>query len=176
MAREWYVLKVQSGREEKVKNTLARKIQLAGLEDAVTNILVPTENVTEIKGGRKRVRERKLYPGYVLVEMELTDDVWFVIRDTPGIGDFVGAYGRPVPMRPEEVSRILKGQQEKEEQPVVKIDLEKGQNVKIKEGPFVNFDGIVDEVFPAKGVVKVIVTIFGRPTPVELEYWQVEKI
>jgi len=117
MAREWYVIRVQSGREEKVRNTLARKIQLAGLDERVTSILVPTENVTEIKGGRKRVRERKLYPGYVLVEMELNDEVWFVIRDTPGIGDFVGAYGRPVPMRPDEVSRILKGQQEKEEQP-----------------------------------------------------------
>ena len=115
MDREWYVLRVQSGREEKVKSTLKRKIQLAGLEDQVTNVLVPTENVTEIKGGRKRIRERKLYPGYIMVEMELADDVWFVIRDTPGIGDFVGAYGRPVPMRPEEVSRILEGQQEKEE-------------------------------------------------------------
>jgi len=176
MAKQWYVLRVQSGREEKVKETLARKVQLAGLEDRVTNILVPTENVTEIKGGKKRVRERKLYPGYILVEMELDDDVWFAIRDTPGIGDFVGAYGRPVPMEPEEVERILKGQEQKEEQPVVKIDLERGQSVKIKEGPFENFDGIVEEVNPAKGIVKVIVTIFGRATPVELEYWQVEKI
>ncbi len=176
MAKQWYVLRVQSGREEKVKNTLARKVQLAGLEDRVTNILVPTENVTEIKGGRKRIRERKLYPGYIMVEMELDDEVWFTIRDTPGIGDFVGAYGRPVPMEPEEVERILKGQEQKEEQPVVKIDLERGQSVKIKEGPFENFDGIVEEVNPAKGLVKVIVTIFGRATPVELEYWQVEKI
>ena len=176
MSREWYVLRVQSGREEKVKNTLGRKIQLAGLEEQVSNILVPTENITEIKSGRKRVRERKLYPGYIMVEMELTDDVWFVIRDTPGIGDFVGAYGRPVPMQPEEVERILKGEKDKEEQPTVKIDLEKGQNVKIKEGPFENFDAVVDEVFPDKGVVKVIVNIFSRSTPVELEYWQVEKL
>lgn len=176
MAREWYVLRVQSGREGKVRNTLARKIQLAGLEDFVTSILVPTENVTEIKGGKKRVKERKLYPGYIMVEMELTDEVWFVIRDTPGIGDFVGTSGRPVPMRPEEVTRIIQGQEEKEEQPVVKIELEKGQHVKIKEGPFENFDAIVDEVFPEKGMVKVIVNIFSRATPVELEYWQVEKI
>ena len=176
MARQWYVLRVQSGREETVKETLARKVQLAGLEDYVTNILVPTEKVTEIKGGRKRVKERKLYPGYLLVEMELTDDVWFLVRDTPGIGDFVGAYGRPAPVSPEEVARILEHEEQKEEVPQVKIDLERGQNVKIKEGPFMNFDGVVDEINPAKGTVKVIVTIFGRATPVELEYWQVEKI
>ncbi|HAK94992.1 MAG TPA: transcription termination/antitermination factor NusG [Planctomycetes bacterium] len=176
MAREWYVLRVQSGRENTVRNTLGRRIQLAGLEEKVASILVPTENVTEIKSGRKRVKERKLYPGYVLVEMELTDEVWFIIRDTPGIGDFVGAYGRPVPMQREEVARILQGQQEKEEAPVVKIELEKGQHVKIKEGPFENFDAVVDEVFPEKGVVKVIVNIFSRATPVELEYWQVERI
>ena len=166
MAHEWYVLRVQSGRENTVRNALGRRIQLAGLEEKVASILVPTENVTEIKSGRKRVKERKLYPGYVLVEMELTDEVWFMIRDTPGIGDFVGAYGRPVPMQREEVARILQGQQEKEEAPVVKI----------KEGPFENFDAIVDEVFPEKGVVKVIVNIFSRATPVELEYWQVERI
>ena len=176
MAHEWYVLRVQSGREEKVKNTLKRKIQLSGLEDKVTNVLVPTENVTEIKSGKKRVREQKLYPGYILVEMDLGDEVWFVIRDTPGIGDFLGSYGQPVPMEPAEVERILKGEQEKEEQPTIKIDLERGQSVKIKEGPFENFDGVVDELFPEKGMVKVIVNIFNRATPVELEYWQVEKL
>lgn len=176
MAHEWYVLRVQSGREEKVRDTLQRKIQMSGFEDLVTNVLVPTENVTEIKSGKKRTRERKLYPGYIMIEMELTDEVWFVIRETPGIGDFVGAYGRPVPMDQSEVDRILKGEKEKEEAPTVKIDLEPGQNVKVKEGPFENFDGVVDELFPEKGIVKVIVNIFNRATPVELEYWQVEKI
>ncbi len=176
MSLQWYVLRVQSGREEKVKNTLKRKVQLSGMENLITTVLVPTENVTEIKSGKRRVRERKLYPGYILVEMELTDDVWFVIRDTPGIGDFLGSYGRPVPMDPEEVKRVLEGEQEKEEKPIVKIDLERGQNVKVKEGPFENFDGVVDELYPEKGLVKVIVNIFNRATPVELEYWQVEKL
>jgi len=176
MAKEWYVLRVQSGREESVKEALAKKVALAGLDGLVSTILVPKERITEIKAGRRRVRERKLYPGYIMVEMDLTDDVWFLIRDTAGIGDFVGGYQRPVPMAPAEVEKLLASQQQKEEAPEVRIDLRKGESVKIKEGPFENFDGVVDEVFPSRGQVKVIVTIFGRPTPVELEYWQVERI
>jgi transcriptional antiterminator NusG len=176
MAKEWYVLRVASGREEAVKESLLKKVQLAGLQELVPTVLVPTERVSEIKGGKKRFKERKLYPGYIIVEMDLTDDVWYLIKDTGGIGDFVGSFQKPIPLAPTEVEKILNTLKTKEEAPEVKIDLESQDRVKIKEGPFENFDGTVDEVFRAKGQVRVIVTIFGRATPVDLEYWQVEKI
>lgn len=176
MGKEWYVLRVASGREESVKEGLLKKVQLAGLQDQIPTVLVPTERVSEIKGGKKRFRERKLYPGYIIVEMDLTDDVWYLIKDTNGIGDFVGSFQKPIPLTPPEVEKILNTLKTKEESPDVKIDLEAQDRVKIKEGPFENFDGVVDEIFPAKGQVRVIVTIFGRATPVDLEYWQVEKI
>jgi transcriptional antiterminator NusG len=176
MAKEWYVLRVASGREETVKEGLLKKIQLAGLQELVPTVLVPTEKVSEIKGGKKRYKERKLYPGYIIVEMDLTDDVWYLIKDTSGIGDFVGSFQKPIPLSPREVEKILNMLKTKEDAPDVKIDLESQDRVKIKEGPFENFDGTVDEIFPAKGQVRVIVTIFGRATPVDLEYWQVEKI
>lgn len=176
MAKEWYVLRVASGREESVKEGLLKKVQLAGLEEHVPTVLVPTERVSEIKGGKKRFRERKLYPGYIIVEMDLTDDVWYLIKDTSGIGDFVGSFQKPIPLAPHEVEKILNTLKTKEEAPDVKIDLDAQDRVKIKDGPFENFDGVVDEIFPAKGQVRVIVTIFGRAAPVDLEYWQVEKI
>jgi transcriptional antiterminator NusG len=176
MAMQWYVLRVQSGRENKVRDSLERRIKAAGLDGNVPTILVPTETITEVKGGRKRVTRRKIYPGYVMVEMDLDDDVWFLIRETPGIGDFVGSHGKPVPMEPHEVDRILGDMERQEEKPRLKIEFEPGDSVKIKEGPFENFDGTVEEVIPTKGIVKVIVTIFGRATEVELEYWQVEPI
>ena len=176
MALNWYVLRVQSGREERVCENLRKRVLAAGLEEKVARVLVPTETVSEIKGGRKRNYKRKIYPGYILVHMDITDDVWFLIRETSGIGDFVGAHGRPAPMEPHEVEKLLGDMERTQEKPKVKIQFQKGESVKIKEGPFESFDGIVDEVFPDKGIVKVIVTIFGRPTPVELEYWQVEAI
>jgi transcription termination/antitermination protein NusG len=176
MSKEWYVLRVASGREESVREGLLKKIQLAGLQDSIPTVLVPTERVSEIKGGKKRFKERKLYPGYIIVEMDLTDDVWYLIKDTNGIGDFVGSFQKPTPLQPSEVEKILNTLKAKDEAPEVKIDLEPGERVKIKEGPFENFDGTVDEVFRGKGQVRVIVTIFGRATPVDLEYWQVEKI
>jgi transcriptional antiterminator NusG len=176
MPKEWYVLRVASGREESVKEGLLKKIQLAGLQDSIPTVLVPTEKVSEIKGGKKRFKERKLYPGYIIVEMDLTDDVWYLIKDTNGIGDFVGSFQKPTPLQPSEVEKILNTLKTKDEAPEVKIDLEPGDRVKIKEGPFENFDGAVQEIFPTKGQVQVIVTIFGRATPVDLEYWQVEKI
>jgi len=176
MAKEWYVLRVQAGREETVREALTRKIQLAGLEGFVPTVLVPTERISEIRGGKKRFKERKLYPGYIIVEMELTDDVWYLIKDTASVGDFVGSYQKPVPLSPGEVEKILNTLKGKEDAPEIKIDVNAGDNVKIKEGPFENFDGVVDETFPTKGTVRVIVTIFGRSTPVDLEYWQIEKL
>jgi transcriptional antiterminator NusG len=177
MAKEWYVLRVQAGRENQVKDTLEKRAKTGDMEEKVGRVLVPTERVSEIKGGRKKVRDKKLFPGYIMIEMEFDEELWYLIRETPGIGDFVGPRSRPTPMQEHEVERILSDMQRDEgEKPRVKIEYAKGDNVKIKEGPFENFDGVVEEVVPAKGIVKVIVTIFGRPTPVELEYWQVEAI
>ncbi len=176
MAKKWYVVRVQSGREDTVRENLERRVKSAGLDGVISRVLVPTEKVSEIKGGRRRVSQKKIYPGYIMLEMDYNEDAWFLVRETPGIGDFIGSHGEPVPMADHEVDKIIVEVEKQEEKPKLKIDFKKGDSVKIKEGPFENFDGVVDEVIPAKGMVKVIVTIFGRPTPVELEYWQVEAI
>lgn len=177
----WFVLRVASNMERKMRDKLERRLKAAGLEPFVPSVLVPTETVSEIKGGRKRVVQRKLYPGYIMVEMSLDEegripeDVWFLIRETQGVGDFVGATRQPVPMEDHEVERILNGMRDTEDRPQLKINFKVGDRVKINEGPFESYTGVVDEVNEAKGMVKVIVTIFGRETPVELEYWQVEQ-
>jgi transcriptional antiterminator NusG len=176
MAKQWFVLRVASGQEDRVRRGLEARVKAKGIEERVPRILVPTETVTEIKGGRKRTQKRKIYPGYVIVEMEMDEPTWFLIRETPGVGDFIGAHGRPEPMSQEEVDKLL-GQVEKEtERPRLKIEFSKGDAVKIKEGPFENYDGVIDEVDPKKGSVRVIITVFNRPTSVELGYWQVEAI
>jgi len=175
----WYVLRVQSNKEDSVQENLEKRIKAAGLQKQIARVLVPTEKVSEMKGGKKRVTERKIYPGYVMVEMVMTDESWYLVRETPGIGDFVGGAPntRPMPMPKHEVDKML-GEADKieEEQPKLKIAFLDGEAVKITEGPFENFNGVVQEVIPSKGLVKVEVTIFGRPTPVELEYWQIESI
>jgi transcriptional antiterminator NusG len=176
MAKDWYVIRVQSGREEKVRRTLERRIKAAGAEEILSRVIVPTETVSEIKGGKKRVAKKKIFPGYIMVEMEPTDEALYLIRETPGVGDFVGSHMRPTPMEPHEVARLLGDMERQAETPKLKINFQKGESVKIKEGPFENFDGVVEEVNPEKGLVRVVVTIFSRPTPVELEYWQVEPI
>ncbi|GIW71417.1 MAG: transcription termination/antitermination protein NusG [Planctomycetota bacterium] len=183
MAKQWFVLRVQPGREDTVKEALWKRIQTQNLESKFSSLMVPTERVTEIKGGRRRTYNRRTFPGYVMAEIEvdeqgnIPDEVWFLIRETPGVGDFLGAYNKPTPMSPEDVDRMLFREAESITQEAqVKIDFEPGDQVKIKEGPFENFDGTVEEVFPQKGIVKVVVNIFGRQTPVELEYWQVEAI
>ncbi len=176
MAKQWFVLRVASGQEDRVRRGLEARVKAKGIEERVPRILVPTETVTEIKGGRKRTMKRKIYPGYVIVEMEMDEPTWFLIRETPGVGDFIGAHGKPEPMAQEEVEKLI-GQVEKEtEKPKIKIGYQKGDAVKIKEGPFENYDGVVDEVDTKKGTVRVIITVFNRPTSVELGYWQVEGI
>ncbi len=178
--KHWYVLRVQSNKEDSVKESLEKRVQAAGLSDQITRVLVPTEKITEIKGGKKRVSERKIYPGYVMVEMAINDDTWYLLRETPGIGDFVGGgpNARPQPMSQIDVDKMLgdAAAVKESEQPKIKIEFREGEAVKITEGPFENFSGIVKEVNRSKGQVKVEVTIFGRPTPVELEYWQIEVI
>lgn len=176
-SKVWYVLKVQSNREDSIRDAIMKRIKIAGLEEFIEDVVVPTEKVTEIKSGKKRVMERKFYPGYIMIKLDLNDDVWFVIRETPGVGDFVGAGGKPVAMTEQDVAKML-GRKEEVEQaaPRLKISFQKGDRVKIKEGTFENFEGDVDEVIEAKGLVRVMIQIFGRPTPVELEYWQVEPV
>lgn len=178
---DWFVLRVASNKESYVRDTLLRKVQIEGLDVRVGRIMVPTEKTKTLKGGKTRIAETKLYPGYIFVEMQLeTDgripqDVFFLIKETTGVGDFVGTAGRPTPMRKEEVEKMLFDSRRPEETPTVKMEFDPGDNVTITEGPFENYDGTVDEVLPDKGLVRVLVTIFGRQAPVELEYWQIQK-
>jgi transcriptional antiterminator NusG len=174
---DWYILKIQSNREESIREGLMRRVAIAGLDHYFGDIIVPTEKVTEFKGGKKKVVKRKLYPGYLVVHMEINDDTWFLVRETPGIGDFTGAQGRPSPMLPHEVARIVSKQEEKSEKaPKLKIAFREGDRVKINEGTFENFEGDVESIDETNGRVTVMINIFGRSTPVELEYWQIETL
>jgi len=180
--KRWFVLRVQSNREERVRQNLERLLELEKLKDRVPEVLVPTESVTEMRAGKRTVVERKLYPGYVIIQVEvdeqghIPDDLWHRIRETSGVGDFIGG-DAPWPMRDEEVARILGQAEEVEiEAPKLKIDLREGEMVEIKDGVFKNVEGYVEEVNPTSGKVKVVINIFNRATPVELEYWQVESV
>ncbi len=174
----WYVLKVQSSREDTIRDSLERRVKIQGLGHYFGRIVVPTEKTTEIRNNKKKIVERKSYPGYIMIEMELNEKTWFTVRETPGVGDFVGAHGQPTKMTEAEVNQML-GQQtavDTETAPKVRIDVERGDRVKIKDGPFENFEGTVEEVIEQRGLVKVMLIIFNRPTPVDLEYWQVERL
>lgn len=174
---DWYILKVQSNREDSIADALARRIKIAGLDRYFDEIIVPIEKVSEFKNGKKRVVKRKLYPGYIVVHMELNDDTWFLVRETPGIGDFTGSGGKPTPMLSHEVNKIVaKQEDETEEQAVIDVKFKPGDRVRINEGTFENFEGDVDNIDMANGRVTVMINIFGRSTPVELEYWQVEGV
>ena len=179
---DWFVLRVASNKENYVRETLLRKVQIEGLGERVGRIMVPTEKTKTLKGGKTRVTGTKLYPGYVFVEMRLEpdgripQDVFFLIKETTGVGDFVGTAGRPTPMSAQEVEKMLFDSRLPEETPEVKMEFQPGDSVTINEGPFENYEGTVDEVLPEKGLVRVLVTIFGRQAPVELEYWQIQKV
>ena len=173
---KWYVLHTQTGVEAKVKASLESRAETAGMRTMIHQVLIPTERVSEVKEGKKRIMERKFFPGYILVQMELTDDSWYLVKNTPGISGFVGSGKNPIPLPDEEVSQILRQQDEKTSKPKPKVEFMSGENVRVKEGAFANFNGVIEEVNPNRGKLKVMVTIFGRQTPVELEYWQVEKI
>jgi transcription termination/antitermination protein NusG len=178
---DWFVLRVASNKEGSVRETLLRKVQIEGMTHLVGRILVPTEKTKTIKAGKQRITETKLYPGYVFVEMRLEpdgripQDVFFLIKETTGVGDFVGTAGRPTPMKEHEIEKMLRDSKKPEEQPTIKLVFEKGEHVVIKEGPFQGYEGTVDELFPEKGQVRVLVTIFGRQAPVDLEEWQIGK-
>ncbi len=168
---------MQTNREESIRDALQRRVAMAGLEKYVGDIIVPTEMISEFKGGKKRVSKRKLYPGYIVVNMEINDDTWYLVRETSGIGDFTGAMGRPTPMAPEDVAKIVAKTEEKpDEAPRVDIRFKPGDRVRIKEGTFENFEGNVEAIDQANGRVTVMINIFGRSTPVELEYWQIEAV
>ncbi len=176
MEKKWYVIHTLTGQEDKVKNNIDKRISQGELKDLVSQVLVPTEKVSEVKDGKKRISQRKFFPGYVLVEMELNENSWYFIRNIPGVTGFISSGLKPIPLGQEEIANILKQTEEKKEKPTPKIIFEKGEAVKVIEGPFTNFNGTVEEINPNKGKLKVSVAIFGRTTPVELEYWQVEKI
>ena len=142
----------------------------------IDQIIIPKEQITEVKLGKKKVLERKFFPGYILVHMEMNDDTWLFVKEIPGITTFIGPKRKPSPIPQEDVDKILQKAEESKEKPAPKVSFEKGEGIRVVEGPFVNFNGVVDEVYPEKGKLKVSVSIFGRTTPVELEFWQVEKI
>jgi transcriptional antiterminator NusG len=173
----WYILKVQSNREDSISETLKRRIMLQGMEKWFGEVVVPKEQVTDFKGGKKRVVSRKLYPGYILVQMILNDETWYLVRETGGIGDFTGSAGRPSPMLPQDVAKLLhKEEEQTAEAPRLKINFRKGDRVKINEGTFENFEGEVEQIDEANGRVTVMLSIFGRSTPVDIEYWQIESV
>lgn len=190
MAKMWYALRVQSGREGKISENLRKRILSQGIDELFGEVVIPTEKVQEIHNSKRRVRERKLFPGYLYLEVEtgesedfddryqMAPEAYYIVKETPGVGDFVGDRNKPVPMSDSDVRRILRRDEDiDEDEPVqVEIDMEKGDQVKIKDGPFENFEGVVEEVVPSKGIVRVVVTIFGRPTEVDLEYWQVGRV
>jgi transcriptional antiterminator NusG len=179
---QWYVLRVAANKEVQVKEALSVKVQREDMNGIVGRIEVPVEVVKRIRGGKQTVHKRKLYPGYVFMEMEPTDEgrvpekAWFMIKETSDVGDFIGAEGIPTPMRDTDVAKMLLEAEKPEEAPSIKVDFKKGDLIKIREGAFENFEGMVDSIDPERGLVKVIVTIFGRSTPLDIEYWQIEKL
>ncbi|MGS2780198.1 transcription termination/antitermination protein NusG [Robertmurraya sp. GLU-23] len=177
MEKNWYVVHTYSGYENKVKANLEKRVESMAMQDKIFRVVVPEEEETDIKNGKKKVVKRKVFPGYVLVEIVMTDDSWYVVRNTPGVTGFVGSAGsgsKPTPLLPEEVDFILKrmGLEQKR----VDVNFELGEMVQVKEGPFSNFTGSIEEIDKDKSKVKVLVNMFGRDTPVELEFTQIEKI
>ncbi|WP_397476341.1 transcription termination/antitermination protein NusG [Pusillimonas sp.] len=176
MSKRWYVVHVYSGMEKSVHKALVERIERAGLETSFGRILVPSEEVVEVKGGKKSITERRIFPGYVLVEMDLTDETWHLVKNTNRVTGFLGGSGnRPAPISDREVEKILSQMEEGVEKPKPKVLFEVGEMVRVKEGPFADFNGNVEDVNYEKSKVRVSVTIFGRATPVELDFGQVEK-
>jgi transcriptional antiterminator NusG len=176
MSKQWYIVHTYSGFEKKVKESLEGRVAAFGLTEKIGQIIIPTESVVEVRGGKKVISPRMCYPGYVLVEMDMDDHVWHVVKSTPRVTGFVGTGQQPTPLSEEEVQNIVYRVGESKDKPKLKVKFEKNESVRITEGPFASFTGIVDEVNEDRETLKVMVTIFGRSTPVELEFGQVEKV
>jgi transcription termination/antitermination protein NusG len=174
--KKWFIIHTYSGFEQKVAESLRSRAVAFGFDDKIGQVLIPTEEVVELRGGKKVTSKRLIYPGYVLVEMEMSDELWHAVKATPRVTGFVGGGNNPVPLSADEVNQILYRQASSAERPRPKMSFEKNDTVRIVDGPFANFSGKVDEVNPERGTLRVMVTIFGRATPVELEFLQVEKI
>jgi transcriptional antiterminator NusG len=173
---KWYIIHAYSGFERKVRESLESRIRAFGLEGRMGRVLIPTETVTEIRNNKKYTRESMFYPGYVLIEMDMDDEVWHMVKSTPRVTGFVGTGQQPTPLSDEEVQQIVYRVADSKEKPKLKVKYEKNETVRITEGPFATFTGVVDEVNEDRETLKVMVTIFGRSTPVELEFGQVEKV
>ncbi len=178
---QWFVLHTLSGQEQKVKDSIEKRLKIDEIGDLIKEVLIPMERIAEVKNRKKKETLRKFYPGYILVHMKLLDEknqllerAWYFIQDTPGLIGFVGG-DRPVPLKPDEVNSILAQIEERQDKATPKVAFEKGETVKVTDGPFQNFTGVIDEIDPARGKLKISVSIFGRSTLVELEYWQVER-
>lgn len=176
MAQRWYVVHAYSGFERRVADGIREQIATQGMEDLITEVLVPMEEVVEVRRGQKVNTERKFFPGYVLVKMELTDETWHLVKSVPKVTGFLGARGRPVPISNKEAEDMLRQVQEGVERPKPSVTFEIGEQVRVADGPFMSFNGTVEEVDEERARLKVLVSIFGRSTPVELEYTQVEKV
>jgi transcriptional antiterminator NusG len=172
--KQWFVVHTYSGYEERVRKNLEQRIRFMDTEGEISAVKIPTEEEIQVKNGQRRTAEKKILPGYVLVQMRLSDQSWNVVRNTPGVTGFVGSGNKPVPLQEEEVNRILR--QMETEAPKVTVGFRKGQSVRVTDGPFIDFMGIVDDISMEKGKVKVLLSLFGRETPVELDFLQVEKL
>ena len=173
----WYVLKVQTNRERTIRDALLKKVRLEGLEEFFGEIMIPSEKVVDTRSGKAKEQERKLFPGYIMINMVLNDETWYLVRDTSGVGDFAGAAGKPMPMEQFEVDRMLgKAEENAESAAKVKIEFSQGDVVKIREGTFEAFEGTIEGIDEHNGKVSVLIEIFGRSTPVELDHWQVESV
>ena len=174
--KQWYIVHTYSGFEKKVSESLQQRVQAYGLQDEIGEVLIPTENVIEMRGGKKVVSSKRFFPGYILVEMIMSDNAWHAVKNTPKVTGFVGAGAKPIPLTTEEVDQILHQVTVAAEKPKPRYTFDRGDQVRINEGPFTSFNGIVDDVNIDRNTLKVMVTIFGRSTPVELDFLQVEKL
>ena len=176
MEKRWYVIHTYSGYEAKVKLSLEEQFESSSQKEKLGEIIIPTEEVVEVRKGRKKVSSRKFYPGYVLINVEMDQDIWYMIKNTPKVTGFLGGSQGPVPLSEEEIKMIMDQMQGESTRPKPKFSFEKGEGVRVIEGPFVNFNGVVEDVNHDKGKVRVMVSIFGRATPVELEFQQIERV
>ncbi|MDD5618754.1 MAG: transcription termination/antitermination protein NusG [Candidatus Omnitrophica bacterium] len=173
---KWYVVHTQTGAEDKVKLALDSKIAASEIKECFVQVVIPKEQISEVRSGKKKISQRKFFPGYILIEMDFNERSWLLVKTTPGVTGFIGSGNKPSALTSEEVDNILKRTQEAQTKPTPKVSFEIGEPVRVTDGPFVNFNGVIDGVHPDKQKIAVSVSIFGRSTPVELEYWQVEKV